>query len=542
MTRTIPIDADTSISYIYKDSVYEITNKNTFTQRSKVQDAKNVLDIVAPSNTVTIDDLVTLSITPELLTSLSFTYNSTGTYIHTIQFNDYKNYPLTLDAEKGKLYIMNSNVIFDLTLNVAGTERVYEVVDFYLRTLGLQLYTIENNVKDYSNITAIHDLLLSYYYPNTNTVNTIIEREATTTALKYTNKIYASNYSGQQPLTYTLTLNPNNKDVYTEIANILQLQEDVITLADTVPSTVHVGDKLNLTNAVTIVNGTEYKADGDYTVTAIQDNTITVDKNFPTPYLYTPPTLNLVAYKSLIEEVKREDNTITFDNHADLSSFLIGDTITIKGTTITTEYETLTVDGDYTISDIQGHVITVEEQPATDYTYTTGTQPYAFKSILVGSISSIDMHTITLESAPTLTLTNSDPVYVTYQDSHREYATISTVSNTTITVNETLTNFENNSGILRSITPSTEVLITIQDSGSTVMPNTSFIVDTHEQATEYIGLSINLVKPSEVCYNISNKYVPQYLMDKEGTEEGNIVTIGDIPLECIGLYSDIYTE
>ena len=543
MTRTINIDEDTSISYIYKDSMYEIQNKNTTTQRTKVQDAKNVLDIVAPDNTVTIEALIELSTTPELLTDLHFTYNLLGTYIQTIQFNDYKDYPLTLDAEKGKMYIMNSNVIFDLTLNIANTQRVYDIADFYFRTLGLQLYSVDSTTKDYTNVAFFHDLLLSFYTPTENSVNTVIKKREDST-LFYTNQIYASNYSKQQPLTYTLTLNPNNISVYSTIANILQLQDNIITLTDTVPSTIHVGDNLHLDNVITTINGTQYSADGNYTVTEIEDNTITVSDNFPTPYLYTPPTLNLVAYKSLIEEVSRTDSTITFNNQSDLSSFLIGDVITVKGTTITTEYETLTVDGDYTISNIQGHVITVEEQPKTDYTYTTGTQPYAYKSILIGAITTIDTPTITLEATPIQTLTNSDPVYVRYQDSHKEYATVNTVSSNTITVNETLTNFETNIGILQTISPATEVLITIKDSSSTLMPNTEFLVDTHEQANEYIGLGsiINLVIPAEICYTNSMKQVPQYYTDKEGNIVEVLVGTNHIKLELLGLYNDIYQE
>lgn len=546
MTRRITIDTDTSVSYIFKDAIYEIQNKGTTTQRTNVNDAFNVLKVVAPTTTVTKNDLISLANTYELLTSLSYTLNSTGSYIHTIQFNDYKEYPLTLDAEKGKMYIMNSNVMFDLTLNVSNTDRVLSISDFYYRTLGLQLFTLNGNTRDYSNVAFLHDLLLSYFTPTTdnNTVNTLVEEDTENNSLKYTNKIYSSNYSKQLPLTYTLTLNPNNTYTpsTTQQAHILQLQENIITLTTTTPDWVHVGDMLNLSNVNTTVNGTTYTADGNYTVTGIEDNTITVSENFPTPYLYQPPTLNLVAYKSFIEAISREDNTITVDNQTDLSSLLIGDIITVTGTIIDTGLERLTVDGNYTISAIHGHTITVEEQPITNYSYSTGTQPYLYKSMFIGNVASIvkgtTTSTITLESNPLIeTLTNSE-IYLRRQDNTIQYLTTTApITSNTIEVTPNIDTWESNIGILAKREPSTEVLITITDSSNTKMPNTSFIVDTHEQATQYISLLETLPTPAEICYNISNTYVPKYYKDKAGTE----VVIDGIKLECIGLYDNIYT-
>ena len=545
MTRRITIDTDTSISYIFKDATYEIQNKGTITERTNVNDAFNVLKVVAPTTTVTKNDLISLANTYELLTSLSYTLNSTGSYIHTIQFNDYKDYPLTLDAEKGKMYIMNSNVMFDLTLNVSNTDRVLSISDFYYRTLGLQLFTRNVNTRDYSNIAFLHDLLLSYFTPTTdnNTVNTLVEEDTENNSLKYTNKIYSSNYSKQLPLTYTLTLNPNNTYTpsTTQQAHILQLQENIITLTTTTPDWVHVGDILNLSNVNTTVNGTTYTADGTYTVTGIEDNTITVSENFPTPYLYQPPTLNLVAYKSFIEAISREDNTITVDNQTDLSSLLIGDIITVTGTVIDTGLERLTVDGTYTISAIHGHTITVEEQPITNYSYSTGTQPYLYKSMLIGNVANITKgdttSTITLESNPLIeTLTNSE-IYLRKQDNTVQYLTTTApITSNTIEVTPNIDTWESNIGILAKREPSTEVLITITDSTNAKMPNTSFIVDTHEQATQYISLLETLPTPAEICYNISNTYVPKYYKDKTGTE----VVIDGIKLECIGLYDNIY--
>ena len=554
MTRTITIDADTSISYIFPEKVFQIVNKETSTTRTTAQNAKNVLDIVAPSNTYTPQDLIDTLVTPmETVNRLSYTWSTTGEYIQTIQFNDYVNYPLTLDLTTNKLYIMNSNIIYDLTLNESSSTRASYLQAFYSDTLGLMI-TLNDLIK-------IYDLLYSFYQPTV--YNTIASRQYDATGnrlpLSYTNQIKLSNHSNTSKATYTLTMNPNNTYNYTELAKILQLQENVITLASEPTETINVGQTLTLYNTNTIVNNTTYSADGNYVVESVEDTIIKVNENFPTPYLYTPPTINIVAYKSLIEKIERDTNTITLDNQADLSQFLIGDTITIKGTVINTEYENttnnneLTLDGTYTIQDIQSHKIITEEQPLTDYEYTTamGTQPYLYKKILIQNISAIDSDKtkVTLE-APSLigTLTNSDPVVVIYQDNTESYSTISSINEDKIEIILTTAvskSFTNNSGILQKRTPSPEVLIEITDSkNSTLMPNTTFMVDSKAQANSYLNLltglktpdlepPVTLSVPINACYNYSNEQVEEtYYINTSTVEYMNL----------LGLYSEVYKD
>ena len=195
----------------------------------------------------------------------------------------------------------------------------------------------------------------------------------------------------------------------------------------------------------------------------------------------------------------------------------------------------MTVDGTYTISDIQAHKIIVEEQPSTDYTYNDEeNQPYLYKRILVQNIDTINNKTVTLEDTPLITLTNSDPVVVIYQDKHEEFSTVSNVSNKIITVSDTLTNFTNNSGILQKRTPSPEVLIQVANSkDETLMPNTTFMVDNSTQATAYLSLLNTLTVPTEACYNNSTGKV-------EETYEINTSTVQYMNL--LGLYNEIYSE
>ena len=528
MTRTITIDTDTSISYIFPDKVFQINNKDTSTTRTTAENAKNVLDIVAPDNPYTPQDLIDTLVTPmETINKLSYTWNTTGEYIQTIQFNDYFKYPLTLDLDKNKLYIMNSNIIYDLTLNESPTPRIQYIQAFYSNTLGLLI--TENDLR------KIYDLLYSFYQPTV--YNTIAQRQYDSTGnrlpLSYTNQIKLSNHSNTSKATYTLTMNPNNTYSYTELARILQLQENVITLASTVPEEIQIGQTLTLYNTNTTVNGMTYTADGNYIVESIGTNTITVNENFPTPYIYEPPTLNAVAYKSFIESIDRDTNTIHVDNQADLSQFLIGDQIQVKGTVITTEYETLTVDGTYTIQDIQAHKIITEEQPLTNYEYTTGNQPYTYKRILVQNISSIDTDTIVLEDTPLITLEADTPVVVIYQNKAEEFSTVNTIEDNTVVVSDTLTNFENNSGILQKRSASPEVLIEITNSKDEVtMPNTTFMVDNSAQTTAYLSLLNTLTVPTEVCYTNSTMKVEEtYYINTSTVEYMNL----------LGLYNEIYS-
>ena len=84
--------------------------------RDTATKTKAVLDIVAPDNTITVETLQGLKANPEHLTDVYYTWSDEGDYIHTVQLNTYNDYPLTIDLISKKLYIMNTELIFDLTL------------------------------------------------------------------------------------------------------------------------------------------------------------------------------------------------------------------------------------------------------------------------------------------------------------------------------------------------------------------------------------------------------------------------------------------
>ena len=73
MARVIEIDDDTLIGYDFENTLYFITNKKTTTTRVTKEEAKQVLDIVAPSNTVTLEQLQLLHDNYETLQNLYYT-------------------------------------------------------------------------------------------------------------------------------------------------------------------------------------------------------------------------------------------------------------------------------------------------------------------------------------------------------------------------------------------------------------------------------------------------------------------------------------
>lgn len=528
--REIIIDEDTRIYYIYKDKSYYIENKDTTTPRTEVEEAKKVLDIVAPNNDVTIDDLTLLATEYEHLTSLSYTWEDTGAYIKTIQLNSFDKYPICIDCEKSKLYIMNTDIIFDLTLTEGRRNRLDIMQLYYRDTLGLELTLQE--------LTALYSLITLRYNPTS--YNVIATPTDTTTALKYTNTIKLSNYRKNSPATYTVTQNPKNLYNYEVIGHIVQIENNAILLSDSAPDYLKVGQELNVSNAYTTVDTTTYTADGTYIIQEIDDNLILTTENLSSPYLYQPPTLFAVAYKASVLSVDRDARSIVIPDTADATLFKIGDSIVIHGTVIATEYENLTVDGTYTISGIDNNIIYTEEYPPTNYEAPIGalTLPYVYKPIEACTIYSIDSTHIYIETALPNYIEVGNEVMVSYANGVEqptlEYTTVSGIDNKTLTISTPITEFTPNFGLLRKPIPYPETLITIDSSTNTdLLPTGSFMVDNTEQVNQYLNLLPNLTLTNSENYTSLNQYLPQTYP----------VSIGNITeMSLLGLYSEIYEE
>ena len=552
--REITIDTDTVIGYDFENKYFYITNKGTTTTRALVDEAFKVLQVVAGENPVdidnepvTIDRLIVLSRTMETLNSLSYTWEDTGSYIKTIQLNDYEKYPITLDAEKNKLYIMNSTTIFDLTLNEGSRVHLEQLQAFYRDTIGLFI--------PLPDLKVLYDLLYSFYEPTCyNTIKVTTDNITDTYTMEYTDSLKLSNYNGKAPAQYTLRLNPTQQYTYEPIASVSNISENAITLTARVPSVVKPKTTINLIDTATQVDTTTYTADGTYVVQSVEGNTIYTTKNLPSNFSVTLPTLNIQAYINPIKEIDRDEQTITLTNSAD--NFLIGDTIVIRGTTRTTEYgETLTLDGFYTIIGIENNVLSVNEVPLTNFTATEEDTAYVYKPIQILTVTEINNKTITVaeEEFPT-TLEEGTPlvIYTTVTGetgtTYMQYCTATELkqSHQQIKVDTSLVDNVPKYGILRQPIPYTYVLITIENSTDTEkLTNGEFMVDTHEQAINYLKLKPTLPVPqdeevTEEVNNTGNMYycnsqVRDYYII-------NMLSVGINRMTSKGVYTKVYTE
>ena len=558
MAREIQVKEHTgnivTVGYNFEYKYYYITNKGYTTKRNTPKLAKEVIDVIASDYSTSLpteEQIQALSTTYEGLQNLYYTWSDTGSYIATIQINTYKEHPLTLNAEKGKLYIMNSNIIFDLSLNEDYRGRVEAIRLYYYDILGVDL--------SYRFYKALYDLITSYYSPKVYNNITLTNNNS----LMYSNTFSMSNFSNISPVSYTCITNPNDTYTLEKLADVISLENKVITLPTAVPSTINIGDTLNISNAVTEVENTPYSANGNYTITAIEDNTITVDENFPTPFYYNPPTLNIRGYETNISTINRATNEITLTTNVP-DGLLVGDIITVYGTTITTSIgEELTVDGEYTISSIglnadgttNTKVIIVEEQPNTNYTYSSGTHPVVYKEIKVADIDKITGTSINLTNTPSLPLTNGTKTVIIYTEGTKSMTTVQAYNSETkvVTTTSTLPSTEAQYGTLNRLVPDTEVLInTLSSTFPNYMPEGEVMVDEYTECTDYIALSrpaftgINAeanfqkILPTEDIYDNLNSPVPnEYNITWTEKESSESITIA---MQLVGMYSTIYKE
>lgn len=420
---------EVTVGYNFQEEKYYIKNKGYTTERTEAEEVLNTIRAIAPNisninspllslnidhdidNTEFLKYIQALSTTYEHLINntidLYYTWSDTGSHIASVQISTYENSCLILNAEKSKLYIQNSNIIFDLTLNEDDTYRARQILQYYYNTVGLDL--------PFYFIGCIYTTMLSYYNPfvynsnynkfkgipkdkpypynviNPNTVDT----EDINTII-YSNSYALANFSNGSPLEYLCIENPNNSVLGTTLLNsISSLTENKITLTNPPSAELHVGMTINLSHADNIIEGTSYSSDGDYIITEIdtENNIVIVDRDFPYNYTYNPPILCIRGYEQSISSINRGTREITLTNPVD-NAYQIGDTIHVYGTTTTGTYgETITADGDYTVSSIgtnsQGennpNIIIVAEDIGSNAS--TGT---IYKDIKAGDIKEVD--------------------------------------------------------------------------------------------------------------------------------------------------------
>ena len=540
MSRIRQVDIDTSVGYNYLIRKYFINNKNTTTYRITIEDTKEVLDIVAPNNSITPEILEALANEYEELSTLSYTLSDTGAYISTVQINDYADYPIELRAEKNKLVIRNTNIVFDLMLNEDKATRVAIMQAYYREHLGLNLSMEE--------LMAIYNFIINTYTPY---VYPLI-LETNTTPIYYSNSFACSNFSSTGKSTYQCDLNPFEQYNNTVIENIGLINADsatnTLTFSNTIPDTLKVGDTIVIEGATTVLDTYTYTADGTYTIKTINNNTIVTQEGLTGSYTYNYPLSYIVTSDMLIESIDRDTSTVTVSNNIP-DSVQVGDIVYINGTQQSVEGETVTCDGEYIISSINENTFTTQTTPPTNYTRSTGNYPIASKRIYTGKIESIQREETSGTLSPYFYITLNtiehtieigSELVVTYNNTET-YFEVQSITNNILYcqyMQGELTEYEVNYPKLCIPTPHTIILISVTSStNEEILPIGEFMVDDFSQCKAYLGLLPNNTVPPDSVY--------AKLGTEVGSEEVAIEVIGeDTPytLNYLGLYSQVYGE
>ena len=522
MAREIIIDSDTLIGYNYPIGKYYVTNQNTTTYRADLMEAKNVLNIVAPSNTVTIYQLKSLQDTLETLTSLSYTLSDTGAYFATIQFNDYKDYALVLDCEKSNMYIMNTDTLFDLRLNESAQSRIKVIQAYYLDKLGLDL-TVEQ-------LTYVYDYMISFYSP---TVYNVIT-DTDSTPVKYSNIFALSNFNNKAIATYMCTCNPNNVFNNIKVEDIVSTDSNTntINLLNNISSTLKVGDTVTVSGTTLQEETYNYSADGTYTIKSILDSySILTNETIGASYSFPYPTCYAIVSEAFIESISRDDSTITLTTEVP-NTYNVGDIIYVTGTSTVQDYQSVTADGEYIIAYIQGKVIGVQQQPLTNYTAPTTTASYTYKRINLGNVILVQSNTLTFQDTIPNLSTSTKVVY-TYNKEQNNLTVKSVTSSKYMEVNESVEDFTPVFPVLYSSAPNTSILIdTLSTTKESKFPVGKFIVDNFTQCQDYINILIGLPSPSNIIYNSINKEPPS----------STTIHVSLPTAKYLGIFSQVYKQ
>lgn len=364
--RYVKIDDDTLVGYDYPNQKFFVTNKGTTTTRNTAEQIVAVLKALGITQ-IEIDS-ETINLTPEYLdktikntietlgTPIMCTIEDSGSYIKTLQFNEWIDYPLAVDCEKGNIYIKNTSIVCPLDLNESPDARVTRFCSFYLETLGLEIET-EVMLKAY-NLLADQYLNPSFY--------NLLSKDNVTNNLFYTGTFRMNNYTDVSAITCEGTGNPNGETVNKEIGNTLSIDNvnSVIYLESPVEKDKFLspGFKVAVEGASYEEDGTTYSADGTYIINQllIDENekvaAIQVEEPIPSSYEYPYPTCYVQSLECPIFSMERENRIIKVEKLP--QDLLVGDIIHVKDATIgekdTVNYVSL--DGPYTVQSISNQV------------------------------------------------------------------------------------------------------------------------------------------------------------------------------------------
>ena len=543
---------DTFVGYNYKNSEFFIENKGTRTTRKTAEEVEAILKVLCnfeEGKYPTADDLTTeLVEQAELLQEVTYTYSNTDAYIKTLQFNEHAENPLTLDLPSHTLYVMNSDLIFDLSLNESISYRLPVLIQYYEHTLGLTI--------GLHQMEAIYNFIISYYNPYVQLQ--IQPRESTAETLWYTTTFKLLNYNKLSPIELTCTFNPYDRYELptTKLADIKTINQNTNTihLTSAIPPSLQVEDIITIDNSDVQIENVPYSDNGTYTITGLdkEANIIQVKEQFAVAFEVERKELYKVQSKEQISNISRQAFTITLTNSIP-NTYTVGDIITVIGTQTTEDGENVSADGDYIIAKLDNltNTITVSQQIPIDF---TGSTAYVYKKLPLGLITSINAEAITLDTEPKYSLTSTD--YVQVQDDTALYK-VSTVTPVSGSENYviTLTNpyplpYSVPYAQLYEPKPQTWVNVEVTSSTNTNIPVGSFMVDNLEQCTEYMltmfpneqdVMRTYIATSMDYILNLSG-YPNKEILPKRVPLVTEIAGLTGVTWKCYGLYDERYTE
>ena len=552
-----------TLGFNYLRQQYYITNKGKTVYSYNIEDVLNIANgVFMLEPAIERADLEACATREETLHTIYYTWQDNGAYIHTLQFNDFEKYPLTVDCEKQKLYIMNSNVVFDLTVDESEDKvRLPMLRAYYRDTLGLAITQ--------SQMKLLYNMLLEYYKP---TCYNQIEVDEETGRIYYNNIFLSSNYDDKATVVYNCTRNPNNTtngEYVTSIlrtdtnTNLIYLAEPISTETE-IKYNIRVGSKITIQGANIVIAENNYSADGTYTISTIYNvseedtriKALEVTESLPISYEFPSVTCLVEAVECNITGMSREDSTITVTGE-DVQYLLTGDKVIVRNADIASTYEEVSLNGEYTIQSIEAgenntYILHVQENILTDYAGNTGK---LIKGISLGELKKAETTGSSGDLENTITLINlqykdTEPLIDLLQEGDTIYMSDNVY--TSYTVQEHVTG-DNSIQVLEPVqeyniedlypkllypNPSEEILInvtSVDESLEDVFPIGEFMVDSFEEVQEYINMIVGSAKPSEQTYKNMYKDISDSMEIPEHIVEGNTMYF-------VGLYSQRYSE
>lgn len=343
MAHEIKADSNTYVGYNFLTSEYYVKNLETKTATKTAIDAKIVLDITAPGNIVTTEEIELLSRTLEPVVNISYTLEDTGKYIKTIYFNDYKAF--AMQYNEPFLFIRGSNEMWNMSSTI-GIDSVSTFMwQYYVYHLGLDMpKALMNSIIEYYK-----EIQKPYVY---NIIEPRTQEDIDNgKPLMFTNQITLNNYNGTSRGEYIGTKNPDN--IYTlNTYNITKAGFD--TVAETFPVNSIEKNRSRINMAKMYPEGTfevgrqieifgTESVDGVYTIDEVRndneelDNATThiiVKEYFEKDYLslYSQNIMKIVNPSYAVSNVQKATSTIIFTNPLEEGVFSVGTKVEIFNT------------------------------------------------------------------------------------------------------------------------------------------------------------------------------------------------------------------